>query len=251
MNSPYLYEFLGTFFLVLLGDGVVAGTLLTGSKAEQKEGLGGNWVLITLGWGLGVFVGVVVAGPHSGAHINPAVTIGLAVAGLFPWHMVAGYIAAQLLGAFVAAVVVYLFYKPWFDQTENLDFQLVTFCTIPNIRKFRSNLFSEIVGTFVLIFVIFYLIGPSISGPHMDHAIIGLGSIGALPVSLLVVAIGMSLGGTTGYAINPARDLGPRIAHAILPFKKKRDSDWAYSWIPVVGPLTGSVIAALLFLLIK
>ncbi len=254
MNSayiPYLYEFLGTFFLVLLGDGVVAGTLLTGSKAEQKEGLGGNWVLITLGWGLGVFVGVIVAGPYSGAHINPAVTIGLAVAGLFPWNMVAGYIAAQMLGAFVAAVVVYLFYKPWFDQTENLDFQLVTFCTIPNIRKFRSNLFSEIVGTFVLIFVIFYIVGPTLTAPHLGHAIIGLGSIGALPVALLVVGIGMSLGGTTGYAINPARDLGPRIAHAILPFKKKRDSDWAYSWIPVVGPLTGSVIAALLFLLIK
>ena len=246
-----MYEFLGTFFLVLLGDGVVAGTLLTGSKAEQKEGLGGNWVLITLGWGLGVFMGVIVAGPHSGAHINPAVTIGLAVAGLFPWNMVAGYIAAQLLGAFTAAVVVYLFYKPWFDQTENLDFHLVTFCTIPNIRNFRSNLFSEIVGTFVLIFLIFYLIGPSISADNLTHPLIGLGSIGALPVALVVVGIGMSLGGTTGYAINPARDLGPRIAYALLPFKKKRDADWGYSWIPVVGPLAGAVIAAFLFLLVK
>ena len=250
-TSPYMYEFLGTFFLVLLGDGVVAGTLLTGSKCEWKEGLNGNWVLITLGWGLGVFVGVVVAGPHSGAHINPAVTIGLAVAGLFPWKMVAGYIAAQMLGAFVAAVVVYLFYKPYFEKTENPDFKLVTFCTIPAIRKFRSNLFSEIVGTFVLIFVIFYLVGPTFAAPKIGHVIIGLGSIGALPVALLVVGIGMSLGGTTGYAINPARDLGPRIAYALLPFKKKRDADWGYSWIPVLGPLTGAVIAALLYLLVK
>lgn len=246
----YLYEFIGTFLLVLLGDGVVAGTLLKDAKANFQGGLLGNWVLITFGWGFGVYIGVIVAGPVSGAHINPAVSIGLAIAGKFPWALVPGYIIAQVLGAFFAAIIVYLFYKPWFDRTEDKVFQLATFCTVPNIRHFRSNFFSEVVGTFVLIFVIFYIAGPTFQSPKLGNAVIGLGSVGALPVALLVVAIGMSLGATTGYAINPARDFGPRLAHALLPFKNKSTNDWAYSWIPILGPLTGSAIAAGIYLLI-
>ncbi len=242
MNSAYIFEYLGTAILILLGNGVVANTILKGTKSE-----GAGWLTITIGWGLAVFMGVVVAGPHSGAHINPAVTVGLAAAGLFSWNMVAGYVVAQMLGAFTGAMIVYLFFKPYYNQTSNLDLHLATFCTIPAIRNLKSNLFSEVIGTFVLVLLVFYLAEPTFTAVNVEGAIIGLGSIGALPVALVVVGIGISLGGTTGYAINPARDLGPRMAYSILPFNKKRNADWAYSWIPVVGPIIGALTAALIF----
>ncbi len=243
MDSTYVYEFLGTAILILLGDGVVANTILKGTKSE-----GAGWLTITLGWGLAVFMGVVVAGPNSGAHINPAVTVGLATAGLFPWGMVPGYIAAQLLGGFTGAVIVYLFFKQHFNQTPNPDLHMATFCTTPAIRNFPSNLFSEIIGTFVLVLLVFYIAEPTFTASNVEGAIIGLGSIGALPVALVVMGIGISLGGTTGYAINPARDLPPRLAYALLPFHVKRHPDWGYAWIPVVGPIIGALCAALVFL---
>lgn len=243
MDLAYIYEFLGTFILVLLGDGVVANTTLKGTKSE-----GAGWLTITFGWGLAVFMGVVVAGPYSGAHINPAVSVGLAIAGLFPWSLVPGYVLAQVSGGFLGGVVVYLFFKTHFNQTGDPDAQMGVFCTAPAIRHPRSNFFSELVGTFVLIILVLYIVGPTFEAATIEEAKIGLGSIGALPVALVVTGIGISLGGTTGYAINPARDLGPRIAYAVLPFAQKRDADWGYSWIPVFGPIAGAAIAAFIYL---
>lgn len=241
--NEYTAEFVGTMLLVLLGNGVVANVVLKGTKGHN-----GGWIVIALGWGLAVFVGVAVAGPVSGAHINPAVTIGLAAAGLFEWGKVAGFILSQMLGAATGAFLVWLTYKNHFNQTENPDGQLACFSTSPAIRKFSSNLTSEIIGTFVLMFVIFYLSGPSIDMPGVEDTKLGLGTLGALPVALLVTAIGLSLGGTTGYAINPARDLGPRIMHWVLPMNHKGSSDWQYSWIPIAGPIIGTLIATGLFL---
>jgi glycerol uptake facilitator protein len=229
----FLGELLGTGLLILLGDGVVAGVLLARSKAENS-----GWIVITLAWGLAVFVGVIVAGPITGAHLNPAVTIGLASIGATPWSEVPLYLAGEFAGAFIGAVLVYLHYLPHWSVTENADLKLAVFSTGPAIRNTTANLISEFIGTFVLVFVILTF------GNSGDAA--GLASLGALPVALLVVVIGLSLGGTTGYAINPARDLGPRIAHFLLPIPGKRDSDWSYSWIPVVGPILGGVVAALL-----
>ncbi|MDA3821916.1 MAG: aquaporin family protein [Bacteroidales bacterium] len=241
--NEYMAEFIGTFLLVLLGNGVVANVVLKGTKGHES-----GWIVISLGWGLAVFVGVAVAGPVSGAHINPAVTIGLAVSGLFPWSNVVPFIVSQMLGAMIGAFIVWLFYKEHFNQTEDKDAKLACYATIPAIRKPFSNMVSEIVGTFVLVFVILYISEPDLNLPGVVNAKIGLGTLGALPVALLVTAIGLSLGGTTGYAINPARDLGPRIMHTLLPMKNKGDSDWKYSWIPVLGPFTGAVIAALLYI---
>ena len=242
--NEYMAEFIGTFLLILLGDGVVANVVLKDTKGHN-----GGWIVIALGWGLGVFVGVSVAGPVSGAHINPAVSLGLAVAGQFPWPKVLPFILAQMLGASAGALTVWLFYRHHFDRTEDSGTQLACFCTSPAIPKTVNNFISELIGTFVLIFVILYIADPSISlGPEVE-AKIGLGTLGALPVALLVTAIGLSLGGTTGYAINPARDLGPRIMHSILPMDHKGSSEWKYAWIPVIGPFTGALIAALLFLL--
>ncbi|MDT8418522.1 MAG: MIP/aquaporin family protein, partial [Lutibacter sp.] len=206
-----------------------------------------GWIVITTGWALGVFVGVIVAGPYSGAHLNPAVTIALATAGKLSWSLVPEYIAGEMIGAMLGAFLVWLFYRDHFKATEDEGGKLACFSTGPAIKNTFSNLISEIIGTFVLVFVIFYLAGPSldIMGDVNARAIIGLGSIGAVPVAFLVWAIGLSLGGTTGYAINPARDLGPRIMHAILPVKG--GSDWGYAWIPIVGPIIGCVIAALLY----
>ncbi|MGQ1909894.1 MIP/aquaporin family protein [Marinifilum sp. RC60d5] len=236
-------EFLGTMLLILLGNGVVANVVLNKTKGNN-----GGWIVITLGWGLAVFVGVAVAGPVSGAHINPAVTIGLAVAGLFAWSKVALFIIAQILGAAMGAFLVWLMYRDHFNSTEDGEAKLACYSTGPAIRNFASNAISEIIGTFVLVFVIFYMVGPSLEGQGIEHAKLGLGTLGALPVALLVVAIGLSLGGTTGYAINPARDLGPRIMHAILPMKNKGTSDWGYSLIPVIAPVVGAIVAALLFM---
>lgn len=245
MDPVYLYEFIGTAFLVLMGDGVVANTVLKDTKSH-----GAGWVVVTFGWGLGVFLGVVIAAPVSGAHINPAVTLGFAFAGLFSWSMVPGYILAQLMGGFAGASVVYLFFRQHFNITEDKGTKLAVFCTGPQIRSYPSNVFSEVIGTFVLIFTIFHFADPVFSTPALGEVPVGLGSVGALPVALLVVGIGMSLGGTTGYAINPARDLGPRFAHFIYPMKNKGDSDWSYSWVPVLAPVLGAFIAAMAFLTI-
>ena len=234
-----LFEFIGTAILVLFGDGVVASTLLKKSKGEN-----GGWIVITMAWGLAVMLGVFIAGPYSGAHLNPAVTLGLAAAGTFSWVLVLPYIVAQMLGGFFGAVLVYLYYKDHYDITDDPAAKLSTFCTIPAIRNYGRNLFSEIVGTFVLVFVILAL--------SMQNNLpeVGMGSLGAFPVAMLIVALGMSLGGTTGYAINPARDLAPRIAHAVLPIKGKGTNDWAYSWVPVVGPIIGAFLAAVLYCLV-
>ncbi|MCI5718752.1 MAG: aquaporin family protein [Alistipes sp.] len=228
-----LFEFIGTAVLVLFGDGVVASNVLKKSKGEN-----GGWVVITIAWGLAVMLGVFIAGPYSGAHLNPAVTLGLAAAGTFGWNLVVPYIVAQMLGGFVGAALVYAFYKDHYDATDDASLKLATFCTAPAIRNYGRNLFCEMLGTFVLVFVILALATEG-NTPEM-----GMGSLGAFPVSMLIVALGMSLGGTTGYAINPARDLSPRLAHALLPIKGKGPSDWAYSWVPVVGPLAGAVLAA-------
>ena len=238
--SILVAEILGTMLLILLGNGVVANVVLNGTKGNNS-----GWMVITTAWAFAVFVGVVVAGPYSGAHLNPAVTIGLAVAGKVAWSLVPEYIAGEMIGAMLGAFLVWLFYKDHFKVTEDEGGKLACFSTGPAIKNTFSNLISEIVGTFVLIFVIFYLAGPSIDLGIDAGAKIGLGSLGAYPVALIVFVIGLSLGGTTGYAINPARDLGPRIMHAILPVKG--NSDWGYAWIPVVGPIIGAVIAALIY----
>lgn len=234
-----VFEFLGTMIMILLGCGVVACVSLKKSKGE-----GGGWIVVTLAWGLAVMCGVLVAGPFTGAHLNPAVTAGLALAGKFPWAFVVPYIIAQIAGAFCGASLVYVFYKDHFDATEDADTKLGVFSTIPAIRNHARNLISEIVGTFVLILVILFI------GDKSNAAEVGLGSIGAIPVALLVVVIGLSLGGTTGYAINPARDLGPRLAHAFLPIKGKGKSQWSYSWVPIVGPILGAALAAVVYWLV-
>ncbi|MDB4901592.1 MAG: aquaporin [Mucilaginibacter sp.] len=241
--SPFMAEFLGTMLLILLGDGVVANVLLNDTKGNNS-----GWIVITTGWGLAVFVGVVVAGPYSGAHLNPAVTIGLALAGKFAWASALPYIAAQMLGAFAGAFLVWLMYYNHFQRTNAPDAILAVFCTGPAIRNYVSNIASEIIGAFVLLFTVFYIAGAQIIPSKTP---IGLGSVGALPVALLVWVIGLSLGGTTGYAINPARDLGPRIIHFIFPIKNKGTSDWRYAWIPVIGPIAGAAIAALLYLQLR
>lgn len=230
------FEFLGTFIMILLGCGVVACTTLKGSK-----GNGGGWIVITLAWGLAVMCGVFIAGPYTGAHLNPAVTLGLAMAGKFDWGMVVPYIISQFIGAFLAALLVYFFYKDHFDATDDSETKLGVFATIPAIRNLRRNFLSEVVGTFVLILVILFL------AERGNTAEVGLGSIGALPVALLVVVIGMALGGTTGYAINPVRDLGPRLAHHLLPIKGKGESQWKYAWVPILGPVIGAGFAVLVF----
>lgn len=224
----YILEFFGTLVLVLFGDGVCCACSLNKSKAQ-----GAGWVVIALGWGLAVMMGALIAGP-SGGHLNPAVTIALAMAGTFAWENVAGYIVAQMLGGFVGAVVVYLFYKDHFDATDDQATKLGVFCTAPAIKNTPLNFFGEFVATFMLIFAIF-AIGKV------------WGTAGLLPITWVITAIGMSLGATTGYAMNAARDLSPRLAHAVLPIKGKGSSDWGYSWIPVVAPIAGAVAAAMLW----
>jgi len=242
----YLAEFIGTMILILFGNGVVANVLLTSTKGEN-----GGWIVITAGWAMGVFVAVMAIGDISGGHLNPAVTLGLAAAGLFEWGKVVPFILAQIMGAMAGAYLVYLFYFNHFKATENPDFKMSCFCTIPNIRSYWNNFLSETIGTFVLIFAVLSIHLPTLHIEGISEAKVGLGSLEALPVALLVFGIGVSLGGTTGYAINPARDLGPRLVHASLSMKNKRDSDWAYSWIPILGPFTGALIAAGLYYLIN
>jgi glycerol uptake facilitator protein len=242
--TPFIAEIIGTMLLILLGNGVVANVVLTGTKGNNS-----GWIVITAAWAFAVFVGVTVAGPVSGAHLNPAVTIGLAIAGKFAWNQVASYVIAQLIGAMLGALLVWFFHKDHFAITNDEGGKLACFSTGPAIRNTFSNLVSEIIGAFVLVFVIFYIAGPELTLSADSTAKIGLGTIGALPVAILVWAIGLSLGGTTGYAINPARDLGPRIMHAILPVKGS--SDWSYAWIPVVGPIIGAALAAGLYMALQ
>jgi glycerol uptake facilitator protein len=238
--TPFLAEFIGTALLILLGNGVVANVVLTGTK-----GNGGGWIMITTAWALAVFVGVVVSAPYSGAHLNPAVTIALAISGKFEWAQVPIYMFAQMLGAMLGSFLVWVKYKDHFLVTDDKGLKLAVFSTGPAIRNTISNLTSEIIGSFVLLFVIFYFTTAEIADTKTP---VGLGSLGAIPVMFLVWAIGLSLGGTTGYAINPVRDLGPRIMHSILPVSGKGSSDWSYSWIPVIGPMIGASLAAFLYL---
>ena len=235
-------EFMGTALLIATGAGVVANVVLQKTKGHSTDG----WMVISTAWALGVFIGVVVAGPHSGAHLNPAVSVGLAVAGTFEWGLVPLYVGAQVLGAAFGSLIAWLVYKDHFDATPEPALKFAPFGTVPAIRNYPSNFFSEVVGTFVLIIVILYSTGAALEDEAGTP--VGLGSLGAIPVAFLVWAIGLALGGTTGYAINPARDLGPRIMHQILPIKGKGGSDWAYSWVPIMGPIVGAALAGLLFL---
>jgi glycerol uptake facilitator protein len=231
MNN-FLFEMIGTAFLILLGDGVVANVVLNKTKGNN-----GGWIVITFGWAIAVFTGVFISAAQSGAHLNPAVSIALAAAGKFDWANVPLYIGGQFAGAMLGALLVWIVYKKHFDETTDADAKLAVFCNAPAIRNTFFNLATEIIGTFVLVFGIFHITGADVK----------LGSLDALPVALLILGIGLSLGGPTGYAINPARDLGPRIMHFILPIKDKRDSDWGYSWITVIGPIVGGLIAALVY----
>ncbi len=230
--TAFLGEIIGTALLILLGDGVVANVVLKGTKGNNS-----GWIVITFGWAMAVFVGVFVSASASGAHLNPAVTVALATAGKFDWHQVPVYLLAQMLGACLGAFLVWAHYKPHFDVTESQDGKLAVFCTAPAIRASGLNLVSEIIGTAVLVYAVLHITSPSS----------GLGSLDALPVALVVLVIGLSLGGTTGYAINPARDLGPRLMHALLPLPNKGHSDWNYAWIPVLGPIIGGLVAALIY----
>jgi glycerol uptake facilitator protein len=232
--EAYIGEFIGTMILIILGDGVVAGVLLRNSKAENS-----GWIVITFGWGLAVAVAVYCVFQFSGAHINPAVTISLAVTGQFDWAQVPGYIIAQFLGAIVGAVIVWLAYLPHWQETEDEGLKLGVFCTAPAIYNTPANIITEIIGTFVLVFGILGIFGNDLA-PGLAPLLVGL----------LVVGIGLSLGGPTGYAINPARDLGPRIAHAVLPIAGKGGNDWGYAWIPVVAPIIGGILGAALYVLL-
>ncbi len=239
-------EILGTFILILLGNGVVANVNLDKTHSHNA-----GWIVITAGWGMAVYVAVLVTGDISGAHINPAVTLGLAFSGLFEWSKVLPFILAQMIGAMLGAFAVYIFFKGHFDITSSPGTKKACFCTAPAIRNYRSNFFSEMIGTFILILAVLLITLPQLSYLSLGSEKVGMGSLGALPVALVVFSIGMSLGGTTGYAINPARDLGPRLIHFVLPLKNKDNTDWSYSWIPVIGPIVGAGLAALVYLLIK
>jgi glycerol uptake facilitator protein len=235
MNA-FLSEFIGTAILIVFGAGVVANVVL-----EKTKGNNSGWIVIAFGWGMAVYMGVSASLALGGVgHLNPAVTIAIALVADFDSSQVLASIAGQFAGAIVASFIIYIAYKQHFDNTADANAKLAVFCNAPAIRNTTWNLVTEIIGTFILVFAASLLSKPESNA----------GQLGALPVGLLVLAIGLSLGGPTGYAINPARDLGPRIAHAILPIKNKRDSDWGYSWIPVVGPVIGALLAAYLFKLL-
>ncbi|SEL34311.1 glycerol uptake facilitator protein [Maribacter orientalis] len=237
----YIFEFIGTAMLILIGNGIVANLVLKGTKGSDS-----GWTGISLAWGIAVFIGVFMSADVSGAHLNPAVSIGLATAGKFSWALVPGYIVAQVLGAMMGNLLVWLTYKKQYEATEDTGSILATFSTSPAIKSPFWNLVTEIIGAFALVFGVFY-----IAGGAMGENAVSLGSLDALPVALLVMGIGFGLGGPTGYAINPARDFGPRLLHSILPIKNKGKSDWGYAWVPIVGPIIGGVLAALLYKLIE
>tara|TARA_B100000945_G_C20394269_1_gene603977 strand:+ start:820 stop:1563 length:744 start_codon:yes stop_codon:yes gene_type:complete len=243
--DPYIAEFIGTFILLLLGGGVVANVKLKKTIAEGQT----PWVLITSAWGFSVFVGVFITGQFSGAHLNPAVTIGLAVAEKFSWTLVPGYLIAQLLGAMMGSWICYITYIDHYKVTSDEDSVRSTFCTGPAIKNLKNNFFSEFIGTFVLVFGVLFIAIPNIEINGLEVSSFGLGALEALPVGILVWVIGMSLGGTTGYAINPARDFGPRIVYQLIP-RKNKDADWSYAWIPILGPIAGGVVAGIIYLLL-
>jgi glycerol uptake facilitator protein len=242
LMTPFAGEIVGSMLLVLLGDGVVANVLLRQSKGNQS-----GWIVITAGWAFAVYVGAFAVARVSGAHLNPAVSIGLAVTGAFRWEHVPPYILAQFIGGFLGAVLVWLAYLPHWHPTPDVDAKRGVFCTAPAIRNAPSNLLCEIIGTFVLVFGLLTIKGAFEEPPSAASIPINLGAVGVLPVAILVWAIGLSLGGPTGYAINPARDLAPRLAHAVLPIAGKGHSDWGYAWIPVVGPIVGALVAGCLY----
>lgn len=227
----YLAEFLGTLLIILFGEGVVAGAVLKGTKLESPR-----WLTICVAWGLGVAFAIYAAGEVSGAHLNPAITIALAVTNNFEWSLVPGYCLAQFAGAFTGAVLVWIYYGPHWKNTQDPSLKLGVFCTAPAIRSTWSNFFNEALATALLVFAILFL-----GVNEFTHG------LKPLVVGLLIIAIGLSLGGTTGFAINPARDLGPRIAHALLPIPGKGSSDWGYAWIPVLGPIVGGTVGAVLY----
>lgn len=229
--TVFLSEIIGTATLILLGNGVVANVVLNKTKGNNS-----GWIVITFGWAMAVFAGVYIAST-SGGHLNPAVTIALASLEKIQWGDVPLYITAQFIGAFIGSILVWVAYKQHFDETDDADMKRAVFCNSPAIRNPLYNTLTEIIGTFVLIF----------GALMMSPAATDMGALNALPVALLVLAIGLCLGGPTGYAINPARDLGPRIIHFLLPIKNKGGSDWGYAWVPVVGPIVGALLAALLF----
>jgi glycerol uptake facilitator protein len=229
--APWVAEIVGTAILILLGDGVVANVVLGKTKGQAS-----GWIVITTGWAMAVAVAVYAVGRISGAHINPAVTIALAAVGKFPWSDVPLYIVGQFIGAFIGAVLVWLAYYSHWAETPDPALKRAVFCTAPNIRNYPLNFITEVIGTFTLVFGVLAITANKLAE-----------GFAPLLVGFLVWSIGLSLGGPTGYAINPARDLGPRIAHAVLPIPGKGDSDWGYSWVPVVGPIVGGLIGAFLF----
>jgi glycerol uptake facilitator protein len=233
--TPFFGEFIGTGLVIVLGQGVVSNVVLGKTKGNNS-----GWIVISVGWGMAVFVGVYCSAAASKAHLNPAVTIAFATLGKISWKLVPLYITAQMLGAMAGSAVAWLCFRPHFGATADADAKLATFCTSPAIRSYGDNLLAEMISTFILILGVLFIAAPSSS----------LGALDALPVGLLVLAIGLGPGGTTGYAINPARDLGPRIMHALLPIPGKRDSDWSYAWVPILGPLLGSLLAVLVFTLV-
>jgi glycerol uptake facilitator protein len=231
MNA-FFAEFFGTAIILVFGGGVVANVIL-----DKTKGHASGWIVISFGWAVGVFTGVLISAPFSGAHLNPAVTLALVLANKFSADQMLMYISAQMLGAMFGAFLVWLAYKKHFDATADADLKLAVFSTSPNIRSYWHNVMTEVIGTYVLALAVLYMAEPEV----------GLGALNALPVSIVVLGLGLSLGGPTGYAINPARDLGPRIVHFLLPIPGKRDSDWKYCWVPLLGPFTGAALAALMF----
>jgi len=227
--TAFWAECIGTAILIIMGNGVVANVCLQRTYGNQS-----GWIVITFGWAIAVFIGVLVAAPHSGAHLNPAVSLAMAMLGKISWGMAVNYIIGQMMGAMIGAATVYFVYRDHYNATTDRGAKLATFCTSPAIKNPFNNLLMEAVGTFILIFAVLHMVSP-------DYK---LGALDALPVALTVLGIGLSLGGATGYAINPARDLGPRIMHALLPIADKKDSEWSYSWVPILGPVLGAIAAA-------
>ena len=230
--TPFVSELIGTAVLIAFGTSVVANVLL-----DKTKGNNSGLIVIGFGWAIAVFVGVFISAEVSGAHLNPAVSVGLAIAGKFPWSDVPSYVLAQFLGAFIGSTLTYLMYKDHFSETKDPSLKLAVFCNSPAINKPINNLITEVIATFIFMLAILFI----------QKGEMKLGSLDALPVALLVLGIGLSMGGPTGYAINPARDLGPRIMHALLPIPEKGESGWNYAAIPVFGPLLGAILAGLLF----
>jgi glycerol uptake facilitator protein len=241
--NPFYGEILGTALLILFGNGTVANVVLAKSKAQNA-----GWIVVATGWAMGVYVGAFTVASISGAHLNPAVTFGLAISGKFPWAEMPVYVMGQMIGAMLGAVLVWLAYLPHWSPTMDPDAKRAAFCTAPAIRRLPANLLCEVIGTAALLLGIFGIKGAAMQQSTGAAVPLDMGALGMLPVALLVWGIGLALGGPTGYAINPARDLGPRIMHALLPIASKGGSDWGYAWVPVAGPMIGAALAAAIYL---